>query len=138
MKLMDQIRTTLRRRHYSPRTEDAYTDWILRYIRFHGIRHSGKMGPDEVVAFLNHLALERRLSASTQNQCLSALVFLYKRVLGISLDDQLGFERARRYQHLPEVLSTHEVMVVLKQFRPPHAVMAGLLYGQGVRPAQFF
>ena len=133
MKLMDQVKMTCRRRHYSPRTEEAYTEWIERYIRFHGIRHPKELGPEKVVEYLNHLAGKRRLSASSQNQCLCALVFLYKGVLGISLDGQLGFEYARRSRHLPEVLSVGEVRTVLAQMKHPHLLMAELLYGSGLR-----
>ena len=133
MKLLDQVSLTLRRRRYSPRTEEAYVDWILRYIRFHGIKHPKDLGPDKVVEFLNYLATKRRLSASSQNQCLSALVFLYKKVLGISLEGQLKFEYARRSKHLPEVLSAGEVRLVLEQMRDPHLLMTELLYGSGLR-----
>ena len=136
MKLMDQVRMTIRRAHYSPRTEEAYCKWILRYIRFHGVRHPRELGHDDLVSFLNYLAVERRVASSTQNQALNAVVFLYKKVLRTEIEGDQEFLRARRPRHLPNVLSTLEVRRLLEELRTPHSLMAGLLYGSGLRLAE--
>ncbi len=91
-KLLDQVRTTIRRKHYSIRTEDSYVDWIKRYIFFHNKRHPAEMGEHEIEQFLNHLAVAKKVAASTQNQALSALVFLYREVL----DKEIGWMDNRR------------------------------------------
>src|SRR5262249_57802906 len=107
-KLLDRLRHACRVRHFSIRTEDAYAAWAERFIRFHGIRHPQTMGEPEVNKFLTHLAVDRHVSASTQNQALSALLFLYDVVLGRPLD-QLKVVRANRPRRLPVVLSREEV-----------------------------
>jgi hypothetical protein len=94
-KLLDQVRTVIRRKHYSIRTEEAYIDWIKGYIFFHDKRHPNQMGAPEVEAFLNHLAVARKVAASTQNQALSALVFLYREVLGSEIGTMENLERAK-------------------------------------------
>ncbi len=104
MTLIEAVQSTIRRLHYSPRTEEAYLHWIRAFIRFHGGRHPRDMGAPEMTAFLNHLAVQRRVSASTQNQALCALVFLYRRVLGLEMPGLEGLERARGPEHLPAVL----------------------------------
>jgi integron integrase len=131
VKLFDRVRDTLRRRHYSRRTEDTYVEWMLRYIRFHGVRHPNEMGEAEVVAFLNHLA-RRGLSASSQNQALNAIVFLYRQVLGKDLGN-LAVERAHRPRRLPVVLSPDEVDALVRALSPPYDLIALLLYGSGLR-----
>jgi site-specific recombinase XerD len=108
MKLLDQVRQTLRTRHMSIRTERVYVYWIERYIRFHGIRHPNTMGTPEVEQFLTHLAVEGRVSASTQNQALGALLFLYQHVLKLEIG-RLNAVRARRPVRVPLVLSRGEV-----------------------------
>ena len=113
MTLVEAVVAAIRRLHYSPRTEEAYVHWIRQFIRHHGRRHPREMGAAEVTAFLNHLALERKTSASTQNQALCALVFLYRRVLEIELEGLDGLERAKRPDHLPEVLSVVDVLAML-------------------------
>lgn len=99
--LLEQAREKLRLKHYSLRTERAYLDWMRRYIRFHGKRHPREMGAAEVEAFLSHLAVERSVAASTQNQALAALLFLYREVLGLDLPWMAEIERAKRPQRLP-------------------------------------
>lgn len=107
-RLLDQVRDRLRVLHYSYRTEQAYIDWIKRYVLFHGKRHPSEMGAPHVEAFLTHLAVKSRVSASTQNQAKSALLFLYKQVLGIELDWLQDVPHARRSVHLPVVLTPEE------------------------------
>jgi integron integrase len=131
-KLLDRVRHACRVRHYSIRTEDAYHDWAERFIRFHGIRHPNRMGEPEVNAFLTHLAVERRVSASTQNQALSALLFLYDAVLARPLD-QLSIVRASRPKRLPVVLSREEVRRVLAELHGSHRLIGLILYGSGMR-----
>lgn len=136
MKLMDQVRMAIRRGHYSPRTEEAYCKWIVRYIRFHGTRHPRELGHDQLIQFLDHLAVERRVAASTQNQALNSIVFLYRKVLEMDIEGQRDFVRARRPRRLPNVLSAGEVRQVLEKLRAPYLLMAELLYGSGLRLAE--
>jgi site-specific recombinase XerD len=133
MTLLDAVRATLRRLHYSPRTEEAYVHWIRQFIRFHAGRHPRQMGAEHLTAFLNDLAVTRRTSASTQNQALCALVFLYKRVLELSVPELEGLSRARRPEHLPAVLSRREVLALLERLVPPFRLIGELLYGSGLR-----
>jgi hypothetical protein len=127
-KLLDRVRLAIRTRHYRRRTEEAYLGWVRRYILFHRKRHPRKMGKAEVTAFLEDLADRRHVAASTQNQALSALLFLYKEVLGRPLPEISLSERPRR---LPEVLTRDEVRRVLAQMSGvPHLVVS-LLYGSG-------
>jgi integron integrase len=132
-KLLDRVRTTLRVRHYSPRTESAYVGWIRRFIHFHDVRHPDEMGSTEVVAFLSDLAVNGQVSASTQNQALAALLFLYRHVLGRELEGLDNAVRARRPRHLPVVLPRHEVAAVLAQMGGEPQLVASLLYGSGFR-----
>jgi len=132
-KLLDRVRTAMRTRHMSLRTEEAYVSWMRRYILFHGKRHPEALGAADVTAFLSSLAEQRRVSASTQNQALSALLFLYKHVLGVDLPWLDGLVHARRPAHVPVVLSRAEVAAVLGQLTGPAWVMAMLLYGAGLR-----
>ena len=120
-------------RHLSVRTEDAYVGWIRRFIHYHGVRHPDEMGATEVVEFLTHLAVERNVAGSTQNQALSALVFLYKEVLGRDLAGLETAVRARAPQRLPVVMTRDEVRAVLGQLEGEHALIGGLLYGAGLR-----
>jgi site-specific recombinase XerD len=112
-RLLDQVRSEIRLRHYSLRTEEAYTDWIRRYICFHDKRHPNQMGLAEVEAFLSHLAVERRVAAATQNQAKAALLFLYQRVLGMNLPWLQGVVQAKPAQRLPVVLTPGEVRRLL-------------------------
>ncbi len=132
-KLLDQVRTTIRRKHYSIRTEDAYVDWIKRYIFFHNKRHPSEMGAPEMEQFLNHLAVEKNVAASTQNQALSALVFLYREVLKQDFEWMENLERAKKPEHLPVVMTETEVRHVLAHLDGRHWLMASLLYGSGLR-----
>ena len=132
-RLLDQVRDALRLRHYSLRTEHAYLGWIKRFIFFHDKRHPREMGAAEVEAFLTWLAVEGRVSASTQGQALAALLFLYKQVLGVDLPWLDEVVRAKRPQRLPTVLTPDEVGAVLAQIDGVQQLMARLLYGTGMR-----
>lgn len=132
-RLLDRARHALRARHLSRRTETAYVRWIRGFVLFHQKRHPAQMGAAEVTAFLTHLAVERRVSASTQNQALAALLFLYREVLEAPLPLLEGVVRAKRPQRLPTVLSRDEVRAVLGRLTGRPRVMAGLLYGSGLR-----
>jgi integron integrase len=133
-KLLDRVRLVLRTRHYALRTEQAYTDWIRRYILFHHKRHPVRMGQEELEAFLTYLAVDRDVSASTQNQALSALLFLYREVLGKDdvhpSPDSLW---ARKPKRLPTVLSSGEVRRLLSAIPPTQQLFVRLLYGSGLR-----
>ena len=117
-RLLDHVREAIRVRHYSPRTEEAYVGWIRRFIRFHGRRHPRELGATEVTAFLSNLA-GQGVSASTQNQALSAILFLYEVVFGRHLPWMSEIVRARRPARLPVVLSRQEVAALLGQLRGP-------------------
>ncbi len=131
-RLLDQVRTLIRTRHYSIRTEQAYLDWIRRFIIFHGKRHPREMGKDEVEAFLSHLAINRNVAASTQNQALSALLFLYRDVLEIELPWLTDVSRAKKPKRLPVVLTREEVSLLLGQMEGTKWLVANLLYGAGL------
>jgi len=132
-RLLDQVRDAIRRRHYSPRTEETYVHWIKRFIYFHGKRHPREMAEAEVTGFLNYLARERDVAAATQNQALSALLFLYKEVLAQPLPWLDSLERARRPARVPAVLTRSEVQRLLSHMEGAKWLMASLLYGAGLR-----
>jgi len=132
-KLLEQLREAIRVRHYSIRTEDAYCDWARRFILFHGKRHPREMGAQEVTAFLTYLANERNVSAATQNQAKSALLFLYRQVLGIELPWLDEIVQARRGTRLPVVLTPREVRDLLGATQGTMGLVVGLLYGTGMR-----
>lgn len=132
-KLLPQIRAALRLRHYSVRTEEAYVRWIERFIRFHGTRHPRDMGSEEVTAFLSSLAVRGRVGASTQNQALAALLFLYGEVLGHQVAWVANLVRAKTTPRLPVVLTRDEVRLVLGRMQGVPQLVARLLYGTGVR-----
>jgi integron integrase len=132
-RLLEQLRDAIRRRHYSYRTEQSYVHWVRRYIFFHERRHPAEMGAGEVTSFLTHLARERSVAASTQNQALSALLFLYGDVLGRKLPWMDGIERAKRPVRVPVVLTEQEVRALLSQLEGTKWLMASLLYGAGLR-----
>lgn len=132
-KLLDRLRHACRVRHYSLRTEDAYHDWARRFILFHSKRHPETMSEPEVNAFLTHLAVEGHVAASTQNQALCALLFLYEHVLGKPLDRIEGVIRANRPKRLPVVLTKAEVRAVLDELEGTYRLIAQLLYGSGLR-----
>ncbi len=127
------MRRALRVRHYSVRTEKAYCAWIRRFILHHDKRHPNELGAGEVQQFLDHLARDRAVSASTQNQALAALLFLYNDVLAITLEKQLSLVRAQRPERIPVVLTPSEVKTVLAELRGPVLLVASLLYGAGLR-----
>ena len=132
-RLLDQVRDKLRLKHYSIRTEKSYVDWIKRFILFHHKRHPSEMGKPEIEGFLTHLAVDRHVAASTQNQALCALLFLYKEVLEIELPLIADATRAKKPRRLPVVLSETEVRRVLAHLDGTHHLMASLLYGSGLR-----
>lgn len=132
-RLMDQMRTVLRTRHYSRRTEKTYCYWVRYFIRFHGLRHPREMGEREVREFLSWLAVEKHVAASTQNQALNALVFLYAKVLDRPLGDIGSTVRAKRPRRLPAVLSHTEAVAIIRRLPHPYRLMAALMYGAGLR-----
>ena len=132
-KLLDQVRDALRLKHYSYRTEQSYVDWIRRYILFHKKRHPQDMGAAEVQTFLTYLAVERKVAASTQNQALSALLFLYREVLRVELPDLTNTVRAHKPKRLPTVLTRAEVTLLISCMTGIHQLMTKLLYGSGLR-----
>jgi integron integrase len=132
-KLLDQVREACRLRHYSRRTAETYAGWAKRFILFHGKRHPAEMGAAEVKAFLTHLAVKGRVSASTQNQALAALLFLYKEVLGQEIGWLKDVVRAKRPKKLPVILTRQEVRAVLDQLHGTRRLMVLLLYGSGLR-----
>jgi integron integrase len=134
--LRRSVHAVCRRRALSLRTETAYFGWIKRFVLHHGTVHPRDLGAGEVSAFLEHLATERKVSASTQNQALNALVFLYRDVLAVDLGENLKFVRAREPRRLPVVLSRREVATVLSGLSGIQSVLAGLLYGAGLRVSE--
>ena len=132
-RLMERYRREMRARHYSRRTEQTYSRWVKRFIYFHGMRHPEKMAEPEINTFLTHLAVEKKVSASTQNQALSALLFLYRHVIGVGVGDLGNVIRARKPKHLPVVLSREEVKAVLSHLHADKWLMVSLIYGTGIR-----
>jgi integron integrase len=132
-RLLDRVRGAIRARHYSHRTEKAYVGWIKRFIFFHGKRHPNEMGAPEITQYLSSLATERNVSASTQNQAFSALLFLYRDVLGCQVAGLQETQRAKRPARLPLVLSRDEVHAILDHLHGTPWLMASLLYGAGLR-----
>jgi integron integrase len=132
-RLLDRVRSAIRMLHYRIRTEDAYVQWVKRFIVFHGKRHPLEMGEREVEAFLTHLAVDEDVAASTQNQAMCALLFLYKVVLERPLEGRIDVRRAKRPARLPVVLTRPEVRAVLGQLDGEKLLMASLLYGSGLR-----
>lgn len=133
LRFLDQCREVMRFRQFSLRTEEAYVDWIRRFIVWNGRRHPRDLGAAEVRAFLTYLAAERRVGPSTQNQALCALIFLYEDVVGGPLDWIDGFERSKRPTRVPVVLSREETRRVLAQMQGTNGLIASLLYGTGLR-----
>ena len=132
-RLLDQVRYLIRTKHYSIRTEQAYVQWIKRFILFHGKRHPSEMGEAEVSAFLTHLAVNRNVASSTQNQALNALVFLYREVLRKNLKGLEDVTRAKKSARLPLVFTRDEVPRVLTHLDGMNWLMGSLLYGAGLR-----
>lgn len=132
-KLLDQVRGKIRLKHYSLRTEQAYTEWVKRFILHFGKKHPKDMGAAEVEQFLTHLAVQGQVSASTQNQAKSALLFLYKEVLAIDLPWLNNVTQAKTARRLPVVLNRDEVQAILSRLTGTHWLIASLLYGTGMR-----
>lgn len=131
--LFEVVREKIRTQHLALRTEQAYLQWMRRYVKFHGRRHPRDMGSRELEAFLTHLAVDGKVAASTQNQALQALLFLYRQVLGIELPWLENVTRASRPRRLPVVLTVVEVRAVLAQLDGTPWLIASLLYGGGLR-----
>ena len=132
-RLMDRLRDALRSRHYSRSTEQSYCHWVKRFIFFHNVLHPADMAEPEINAFLTHLAVKEKVSASTQNQALSALLFLYRHVLGRAVGDLGQVIRARTPRHLPVVMTREEVKAVLRCLDGDKWLMASVMYGAGLR-----
>jgi len=132
-KLLDQVRRLIRTMHYSIRTEIAYVDWIRRFILFHKKRHPREMGKAEIEAFLTHLAVDRKVAASTQSQAKAALLFLYQKVLNLEVDWLKDVVAAKQPQRLPTVLTVDEVRSLLSHMEGDTWLVASLLYGSGLR-----
>ena len=132
-KLLHQVSDAIRLKHYSLRTEQTYKEWIKRYILFHDKRHPKDMGVEEIQAFLSHLAVEKNVAASTQNQALSAILFLYRHVLNIEIEIPANIIRAQKSKTLPTVLTHHEAIAVIKKMNGVTQLMTRLLYGSGLR-----
>lgn len=132
-KLLERVRSVLQTGHYSPNTVEAYVSWIKRFVFFHNKRLPEDMGEAEINDFLIHLATEKNVSASTQNQALSALLFLYRHVLGQEIGKITALIRARRPDHLPVVMTRQEVRAVMNQLKDDKRLIAGLMYGAGLR-----
>ncbi len=132
--LLERAREILQLKHYSIRTEKAYIGWMRRYIMFHNKRHPREMGVPEIEAFLSHLAINDNVAGSTQNQAFNALLFLYEKVLNISLkNEKIDALRARKKANLPVVMSKEEVKQVITLMKGERQIMAKLLYGSGLR-----
>ena len=132
-RLLDRVRDRIRVKHYSIRTEQSYLDWVRRYIRFHGLRHPSELGAEAVEQFLTDLAVRGNVAPSTQNQAKSALLFLYKEVLGVDLPWLDGVVTAKRTPRLPVVLTQAETARLLDQMTGTPGLVARLLYGTGMR-----
>lgn len=131
--LIEELRSAIRVKHYSRRTEEAYVGWLRRFIAFHELQPPLKLDSTHIEAYLTYLATEKSVASSTQNQALNALVFLYKYVLKIDLEDFSGFVRARVPKRVPESPSREQVAVLLEELRMPYRLMAMLMYGAGLR-----
>ncbi len=131
-KLLDQVSDTIRGKHYSIRTEQAYVNWIKRYILFHDKRHPKEMGSAEIAAFITYLAVEKNVAASTQNQALSALLFLYREVLEID-PGPVDAVRAKKPRRLPHVLTKEEALIVIAALSGDYQIIAKLMFGSGLR-----
>ncbi len=133
IRLLDRVRNTIRALHYSRKTEQSYCYWIRFYIRFHHCRHPAALSAKDITAFLTWLAVKRQVSASTQNQAFNAILFLYNKVLNIRLEHIEDVVRAKRSRRIPVVFSRAEVAAILAGMKQPYRLMAGLMYGSGLR-----
>jgi integrase len=132
-KLLDQVRNLIRAKHYSIRTEETYVGWVRKFILFHGKKHPKDMGEKEISAFLTHLAVNRNVAASTQNQAFNALLFLYRNVLGIEFGELKNVQRAKKPRKLPVVFTMDEILQIINQLEGYKWIMAQLMYGAGLR-----
>ncbi len=132
-KLLDQVKNELRVNHYSRRTEEAYTSWIKRFVLFHNKRHPKEMGADEIKQFINYLAVEKHVAASTQNQALQALLFLYKNIIKKEIGWISEIKRAAHIKHLPVVLNIQEVSLLFKHMEGVGLLISKFIYGTGMR-----
>ncbi|RZO86386.1 MAG: integron integrase [Oceanococcus sp.] len=132
-KLLDQLRQSIRSRHYSHRTEQTYTLWVRQFILFHNKKHPREMGKRHIEAFLSHLAMNRGISASTQNQALAAILYLYRHVLELELEWLADVTRAKASQHIPVVLTRSEVSLIIRQLDGWERLAVSLMYGSGLR-----
>ena len=133
-KLLDQYREHIRLKQYSPRTEKTYIEWVRQYILYHNKRHPKEMGAPEIKQFITHLVVDRKASASTQNQVISAIIFLYRNVLHLQLDQtDLGFIRPKRGKRVPTVLSKDEAKAIIQNLNQPYKLMVQIMYGSGLR-----
>lgn len=133
-KLLDQYREQIRLKQYSFRTEKTYLSWVREYILFHNKRHPKEMGAPEISQFITHLVVARQASASTQNQALSAILFLYRNVLRLQLDEsQLSLTRPKKGKRIPNVLSKEEAKLIIANVEYPYRIMAQIMYGSGLR-----
>lgn len=132
-KLLDQVRDVIRMKHYSYRIEESYVAWVRRFILFHNKRHPSEMGAAEIEQFLSSLAVQEHVAASTQNQALSALLFLYREVLRQEVDESINSIRAKPSRYLPTVLTQAETLAILDCMSGVPQLVAPLLYGSGLR-----
>ena len=132
-RLLDQVRDRIRLKHYSIRTEESYLSWIKRFILYHGKRHPKDMGEKEIEAFLTHLAVELKVASSTQNQAFNAILFLYRDVLHMHLDNQINAVRAKKPKKMPTVMTKSETSRVIGAMSGVHKLIAMMLYGCGLR-----
>jgi integron integrase len=132
-KLLDKVKADMRVKHYSRRTEAAYTGWIKRYILFNGKKHPKEMGENEIKLFINHLAENDRVSASTQNQALNSILYLYKNILNRDIKWIEDIKYAQKKKHLPVIINKSEVMLILGEIKGTHNILGSLLYGTGMR-----
>ena len=132
-KLLDRVRAKIRLKHYSPKTEQVYCKWIVRFIRFHDMRHPATMGSDEITAYLTWLATDRKVAGATQNQALAAILFMYREVMGVDLPWMDDIVRAKKKPNLPVVLSRGEVGDLLAHMTDLPHLMSLIMYGSGVR-----
>ena len=133
-KLLDQLRDQIRLKQYSPRTEKTYIHWVREYILFHNKRHPREMSVTEINQFITHLVVERKASASTQNQAISSILFLYRNLLNIELDEKsINFIRPKKGKRVPNVLSVKEARSIIANLAGPYKLMVQIMYGSGLR-----
>ena len=132
-KILELVRESIRLKHYSIRTEETYVNWIKRYILFHNKTHPAELSEVHIRNYLSHLAIKQKVAASTQNQALNAIMYLYKNILKIDLGDLGNIERAKRSRSIPVVFSPTEAKQILENMSGVNKLMASLLYGTGMR-----